>query len=213
MGFATTALRLVTGATMTAHGLSKLTTTFGGGPEETAASFEKMGFTPGKQFGMVTGVAEMTGGALMVAGLGTPWACAMISGVMTGAIAKVHLKNGFWAAKNGYEFNLQILASTFAVAGAGGGALALDSLRGKKRRGLHWAVLQLALGAGAAAAALAVAERQASLQGYSSSPYAGYADASGTGPATVATDGLVDLVEDGAASTHGSAPSPVAAGH
>ena len=161
MGFATTVLRIVTGATMAGHGVQKLTDSLGGrGPEAAAESFEKMGFRPGRPFALATGVAETAGGAMMVAGLGTPAACAMISGVMTGAIVKVRSKHGFWMRDGGLEYNLHILAATFAVAGAGGGALTLDALRGKKHRGFGWAVAQLAIGAGTAAAALAIADRQ-----------------------------------------------------
>ncbi|HTW07288.1 MAG TPA: DoxX family protein [Acidimicrobiales bacterium] len=165
MGFATTALRVVTGATMAGHGLQKLTNMFGGqGPDGTGQSFEQMGFKPGRPFAIATGLAETAGGTLMVAGLGVPAACAMVSGVMVGAIARVHYKHGFWAMEHGFEYNLHILAATFAVAGTGGGSLTLDALRGKHRRGLGWAVAQLAVGAGAAAGALALSERLATDQ-------------------------------------------------
>jgi putative oxidoreductase len=145
---------------MAGHGLQKLTCSFGGhGPEAAGEMFEQIGFKPGRQFAVVTGAAETAGGVMMVAGLGTPLACSMISGVMAAAIAKVHYKNGFWASDRGYELNLHILAATFAVAGAGGGALALDGLRGRKHKGFGWALAQLVLGATAAAGAIAVAER------------------------------------------------------
>lgn len=161
MGLATTVLRVVTGATLAGHGLQKLTRSFGGGgPEAAGENFEQMGLKPGRQLAMVTGTTETIGGVLMVAGLQTPLACSMITGVMVGAIAKVHYKNGFWASGRGYEYNLHILAATFAVAGAGGGALSVDALRGKKRQGFGWALAQLAVGAGAAAGALAIAGRE-----------------------------------------------------
>jgi putative oxidoreductase len=158
MGLATTALRVVTGATMAGHGLQKLTRSFGGGgPDAAGDGFESMGLAPGKTLAMLTGATETAGGTMMVAGLGTPLACAMVTGVMTAAIAKVHYKNGFWSANGGFEYNLHIMAATFAVAAAGGGALTLDGLRGKKHRGLGWALAQLAVGASAAAGALALA--------------------------------------------------------
>jgi len=163
MALATTVLRMVTGATMAAHGLQKLTCLLGGGgPEAAGKTFEKLGFSSGKQFAIVTGAAETTGGALMTLGLGTPLACSMVSGVMCGAVARVHYKNGFWNAQRGFEYNLLILAATFEVAAAGGGALTLDALRRKSHRGFAWAVAQLAVGAGAAWAALALDERQSS---------------------------------------------------
>jgi putative oxidoreductase len=146
---------------MAAHGLQKLSNSFGGqGPAAMGGKFEKMGIEPGREFAIGTGLAETAGGTLMVAGLGTPLACAMVSGVMAGAIAKVHYKNGFWMTDRGYEYNLHILAATFAIAGSGGGSLTLDALRGKKHRGFGWALAQLAVGLGAAAGALALAERQ-----------------------------------------------------
>lgn len=161
MGFATTVLRLVTGATMAGHGLQKLTTSFGeGGLDASGGSFEQMGFKPGRPFALATGTAETVGGSLMVLGLGTPFACSLVTGVHVGAIAKVHFDKGFWVSKGGFEYNLHLLAATFAIAGTGGGALTLDALRGKKHRGFGWAVAQLALGAAGAAAALAIAERQ-----------------------------------------------------
>jgi len=162
MGYATTVLRIVTGATMAGHGLQKLTNSMGGkGPAAAGDNFEKIGFTPGKHFAVATGVAETTGGTLMALGLATPVACSMVTGVMASAIAKVHYQNGFWVSNKGFEYNLNIMAATFAVAGAGGGALALDGLRGKKHRGFGWAVAQLAVGVAAAYATLEIAERQA----------------------------------------------------
>jgi putative oxidoreductase len=202
MGYATTVLRVVTGATMAGHGIQKLSHALGGhGPEGTAKAFEGMGFTPGRPFGMAAGMAETAGGSMMALGLGVPLACSMVTGVMAGAIGKVHYKNGFWVTDGGFEYNLHILAATFAVAGAGGGALTLDGLRRKKHRGFGWAVAQLAVGAGAAAAALTIAERQAQAQGVSSTPSTpgtqtpGHTDADGSS--------LVDLAGNG--SMHESA--------
>ena len=44
---------------------------------------------------------------------------------MLGALLFVHLKNGFWAHKGGYEYVLVLLVATLAVAMIGGGALTL----------------------------------------------------------------------------------------
>ena len=202
MGFATTVLRVVTGATMAGHGLQKLTNSLGGqGQDATAESFEKMGFKPGRPFAIATGMAETAGGALMVAGLGTPFACAMVSGVMAGAIAKVHYKNGFWLTEHGYEYNLHILAATFAVAGSGGGALTLDALRGKKHRGLGWALAQLAVGVGAAAGALAIADRQNGDKNWPASTFTDRGPNS-AGDEEADISSAVDLTSDGEADDH-----------
>ncbi|MGC8626421.1 MAG: DoxX family protein [Acidimicrobiales bacterium] len=162
MGLATTVLRAATGATMAGHGLQKLTRSFGGGGlEEAGRSFEQLGFRPGKPYAMATGATEAVGGLLMVAGLCTPLACAMVSGVMASAISKVHYKNGFWAANKGFEPNVMLMASAFAIAGSGGGALSLDGLLGKRRQGFTWALAQLVVGVGTAAAVLKFSSRQA----------------------------------------------------
>ena len=121
----------------------------------------------------------------MALGLATPLACSMVTGVMTGAIAKVHYQNGFWSSNKGFEYNLHILAATFAIAGAGGGALTLDGLRGKKRRGFGWALAQLVIGAGAGWGALALAERKG---------YEGTASQLSPGPRD--DDKAVDLTSD-----------------
>jgi putative oxidoreductase len=119
----------------------------------------------------------------MVAGLGTPLACAMVSGVMASAISKVHYKNGFWAANKGFEPNLMFMASAFAIAGSGGGALSLDGLRGKRRQGLSWALAQLVAGAGTAVAVLKFSSRQAQpTAGAPSTDGLGHDLGDGTGP-------------------------------
>lgn len=45
--------------------------------------------------------------------------------MILGALLFVHLKNGFWAFKNGYEYVLVLLVASIAVAMIGGGALSL----------------------------------------------------------------------------------------
>lgn len=162
MGLATTVLRVVTGATVTGHGLQKLTGSFGGeGTEAVGRTFSQLGFEPGKPYAVATGATETVGGLLMATGLGTPFACAMVSGVMASAISKVHYKDGLWTSDRGLDFNLMVMASAFAIAGSGGGVLSLDGLRGKRRRGFVWAVAQLVVGVGAAVAVLTFAGRPA----------------------------------------------------
>jgi putative oxidoreductase len=70
-------------------------------------------------------LAHGLGGVFLVLGLFTRWAALANVPVMLGALVFVHLKNGFWAFKNGYEYVLVLLVASIAVAMIGGGALAL----------------------------------------------------------------------------------------
>ena len=79
-----------------------------------------------------------------VLGLATPLAASMLSGVMLTAIRTVHWERGVWSTKGGYEYPAVILAGLFALTGAGPGRLSLDAALGSKRRGLRWAIAELA---------------------------------------------------------------------
>jgi putative oxidoreductase len=148
MGLARLALRGTVGTLFVGHGMQKLNGSFGGeGIEATGQMFDKIGMRPGKRHALAAGAAETVGGALLVAGLFTPAAVAMLSGVMITAIRTVHLRNGVWVTKGGYEYNLVLLASLYAIADVGPGTISLDALRGKNRAGAHWALAAVGFGA------------------------------------------------------------------
>jgi putative oxidoreductase len=70
-------------------------------------------------------VAHGLGGVLLVLGIFTRWAALANVPAMLGALLFVHLKNGFFAHQNGYEYVLVLLVASVAVAMIGGGALSL----------------------------------------------------------------------------------------
>ena len=70
-------------------------------------------------------LAHGLGGILLVLGIYTRWAALANVPAMLGALVFVHLKNGFWAHKGGYEYVLVLLVATVAAAMIGGGALSL----------------------------------------------------------------------------------------
>ena len=143
-------MRLVVGLTLTAHGLQKLFGWFGGrGPEGTGRSFEAMGFRPGKLFALVAGACETGGGLCLAAGLLMPLAAAVVAGTMLNAALSVHLKNGFFLSKNGWEYTFVIAGVAIGLTFTGPGAFSLDHAAG-------WAPSGAAWGAGAIAAALLV---------------------------------------------------------
>src|SRR4051812_21860325 len=157
MRFGIALLRAVVGALFMGHGLQKLAGWFGGhGLEGTAKGFESMGLRPGKVHATAAGVAETAGGALLLTGAATPLAAGMLTGTMTVAIRKVHLANGVWVTKGGYEYNMVLLAALFAITAAGPGTAALD----EGHAGTSWAFAEFAAGVLGAEALLRFAAAQ-----------------------------------------------------
>jgi putative oxidoreductase len=152
--------RAVIGSLFIGHGTQKLFGSFGGpGIEGTSGMMESLGMHPARRNAYAAGAAEAGGGALLVAGLATPLACAALIGTMITAIRKVHLPNGPWAANGGYEYNVALIAALVALAEDGPGPLSLDALLGVQRKGSAWGLLALLLGAAASTAAIEVGRR------------------------------------------------------
>jgi putative oxidoreductase len=155
-------LRATVGGLMLGHGLQKLRGSFGGpGLEGTEQMMGSIGLHPAKHQARAAALSETIGGGLTAVGFLNPLGPAMITGTMAVAIQKVHGKNGIWAPKGGYEYNLTLIAAAFALAAEGPGPVSLDALFGQRRSGLRWALVALALGLGGAAATSAVADRMA----------------------------------------------------
>jgi len=155
-------LRAAVGGLMMGHGLQKLTGSFGGpGLEGTGQMMESLGIHPAKQQAVAVALTETVGGGLTAAGFLNPLGPAMITGAMAVAIRKVHAPNGVWAQDGGFEYNAVLMAAAFALAAEGPGLLSLDGLLRRRRAGLRWAVLELALGLGAAAAVVSLADNLA----------------------------------------------------
>jgi len=159
-------LRATVGGLMCGHGLQKLNGSFGGpGLKGTEQTMRAIGMEPAKPQAWAAALSETVGGGLTAAGFLSPLGPAMITGTMAVAMKKVHLKNGLWLSKGGYEYNLMLIAAAFALAGEGPGLLSIDGLIRKQRSGPMWAIAQLALGLGVAAATMAVADRLAPKDG------------------------------------------------
>jgi putative oxidoreductase len=147
MDIALLVLRIVVGLGFAAHGAQKLFGWFGGhGIDGTAGFFDQIGLRPARAHAYAAGVTEFAGGLLIAVGLGVPFAAAALIAVMTAAILTVHLRNGFFNTENGYEYNLELAAAVFALAGVGAGEWALDAAFGLDLAGTAWALG--ALGAG-----------------------------------------------------------------
>ncbi|MDH6574940.1 DoxX family protein [Kitasatospora sp. MAP5-34] len=152
------ALRAAVGGVLVAHGTQKLFGWFGGGGlDGTAKAMEHMGFVPGRRSALAAGLGEAGGGALLVVGLATPAAGAIVAGTMAGAIA-VHAPGGFFATSGGYEYPAFLGACGVALGISGAGRYSLDHATGHALD-RSWVGL-LAFTASAISAATVVARRQ-----------------------------------------------------
>jgi putative oxidoreductase len=186
-------LRTIVGGLFIGHGLQKLTGWFGGhGLKGTGEFFEAIELRPGVAHAAAAGAAEAGGGALIAAGLQTPLAATLLSGTMITAIRKVHLSKGVWASDGGYEYNLVLLAIVFALSDVGPGRLSLDAARGGERKGLGWALAQLAAAAIGSTLAIELGKRQPA------SPQAEQPGA-GTGETASGNGTVTELADTGAA--------------
>lgn len=155
-------LRLAVGGAFIGHGTQKLFGWFGGaGLEATATSFEKLGLRPGRANAIAAGAAETAGGTLLAVGLATPLAASLLVGTMLTAIERVHLKNGPWVTKGGYEYNAVLIAAVLALTESGPGTPSLDAALGRVRSGGAWTAAALGAGIGAATAVHLLAARTA----------------------------------------------------
>ena len=128
MEVALVGLRLIVGLTFVAHGAQTLFGAFGGdGINRTALIYEQLGLRPGRLNAWVGGCAELFGGLLIALGFLTPVASAVLIADMTTAVLAVHLRNGFFNTKVGFEYNLVLAAAAFALAGIGAGTVSLDA--------------------------------------------------------------------------------------
>jgi putative oxidoreductase len=147
MEIALLGLRLVVGLTFVAHAVPKLFRVLGGGGiQGTADAFDQIGLRPSKLNAWLAALSELGGGLLIALGLVTPVAAAAVIAVMTAAVLTVHLRNGFFATNNGYEYNLVLAIAAFALAGTGPGEWSLDNALDIDLSGSGWALG--ALGAG-----------------------------------------------------------------
>ncbi|WP_328409921.1 DoxX family protein [Nocardia sp. NBC_00403] len=142
-------LRVVFGGLLAAHGTQKLFGWFSGyGWSKNAAVFDSMGYNPGKLFGTLAGLSELTGGLLLLLGLLTPLAAAIVLGTMINAV-NTTWSGGLLTGK-GYETALLFAVVGATIAFTGPGKFSLDSGRPWQRQGFVW-------GAGAVVLAVAAA--------------------------------------------------------
>ncbi|MBW3625344.1 MAG: DoxX family protein [Armatimonadetes bacterium] len=126
-------LRLVLGITFFMHGAQKVLGWFGGnGLAGTAEFMGGMGIPAILAY--VVAFTEFFGGIAVLLGLLTRLAALGITFVMLGAIFMVHLKNGFFASNQGFEFPFVLLGIALALVAYGAGRWSLDYLLASRSR-------------------------------------------------------------------------------
>src|SRR4051812_25909449 len=140
-------LRVVVGGLFIGHGTQKLFGWFGGyGPEGTGQFMASLGYRPGKRHALLAGLSEAGGGALMILGLLTPLAAAMIVGVMVNAIIAVHAEKGVWNQDGGIELPLVYSTAAATLAFVGPGSWSIDEGAGLSLQGIVWGLLAISVG-------------------------------------------------------------------
>ena len=127
--YAALLLRLSLGVMFVAHALLKLFVfTLPG----TAQFFQSMGL-PGALAHLVF-AAELVGGALLIAGIGSRWVAAALVPILLGTIW-AHAGNGwlFSAPNGGWEYPVFLTVAAIVQALLGDGAYALSNLRSERR--------------------------------------------------------------------------------
>jgi len=128
-----TFLRIVLGFIFTYHGYAKLFPN--GGFVGTVNFFTSMGIAVPKISALVVAVVEFVGGILLLLGIITRWTSLAILFEMFVAFFMVHLKNGFFVSKGGYEYVIIILAALVVIFINGAGKISLGKMF--KSRWLH----------------------------------------------------------------------------
>jgi putative oxidoreductase len=126
--------RLIVGIAMAAHGTQKAFGWFGGyGLKGTGGFFESMGYRPGVLFAGLAAYGELAAGILTALGLFGAFGPALIVLLMVVAAGSIHIQNGFFASKNGFELNAFYVAAALALAFGGPGPLSLDGVLGLEK--------------------------------------------------------------------------------
>lgn len=126
-------LRIAVGVTFIMHGSQKVFGAFGGGGVDGVSGFlMQLGLPMPHLMAYLLAFTELFGGIGILLGAFTRLFAFLLSIVMLTAIFTVHLKNGFFADKGGFEYPFVILGSTLSLFFTGCHSWGLDCTIFKK---------------------------------------------------------------------------------
>ena len=134
LGLGLFVLRAVVGATLLVHGLQKLTGLWNGpGLDGFEATLRDAGYQQPAALAIAGAVGEIAAGGLLVLGLLTPIAAAVIVAIMVNAVLFKHeLEPGlqyFATESSGFEYEVLLVACAVALTLTGPGRIAIDGRR------------------------------------------------------------------------------------
>ncbi len=129
-------LRLFLGFAFMMHGSQKLLGAFGGpGIAGVTGMLSRLGVEPSHVWAWVLSITEFVGGVCVFLGILTRfWAAGLVID-MAVAVAKVHLPNGFFASRNGFELPLAFGVMALVILLTGPGSLSVDRATGIEKGG------------------------------------------------------------------------------
>ncbi len=126
-------VRVTAGLFLVPHGMQKLFGMFGGGGlKGTAGFFAKLGLEPSMAMATLVGCVEFFGGICIALGFLTRPFAAAAAILLFVAVYKVHLANGFFMSKGGYEFALMWALLMVVIFIKGGAHASIDRKIGKE---------------------------------------------------------------------------------
>jgi putative oxidoreductase len=109
-------LRLGLGIMFLAHGLQMAFGLFGGpGVKGFSGMLAGLGFVPAMLWSYVASYTVLIGGLLLIVGIQTRPAAALLLIFIVTAAVKVHLSKGFFLANGGFEYTFVIAAACLAL--------------------------------------------------------------------------------------------------
>jgi putative oxidoreductase len=123
-------LRVIIFVVMFFHGTQKLFGWWNGrGLDGAEEFFRSLGFRPPRLVALLASATETFASVLVLVGLLTPLAVAMLTGIYTN-IAAIHVRNGLDSKKHGFELELALFGGVAAIGLLGPGVFSLDRLVG-----------------------------------------------------------------------------------